>query len=530
MELRSALKSMDFRTFKKARQLVSKNKRRFQEYDFDLDLSYIEPNIIAMGYPSTGLEAVYRNPLRQVQRFFTERHLGHYKVYNLCSERDYDLKEHFPIVERWPFDDHTPCPMDMMVRLVESIVEYLQCNDKNVVAVHCKAGKGRTGMVISGLLLRLGRYSTAAEALRAFAERRTLNGEGVTIPSQRRYVQYYERLLRRGVFGGPLKPPTRLESNLVIMPTPVFELTGIRFSTVPVVNQMPGSSKCTPYFKVFVNEPDPTSGLRSWNQRRIFSYRDKISEIGEDLKAYELSRRYLYLDCSQFHVKVSGEVGLRFYATRHMGKGEKICHVWFHTGFIRGGHRVVQFDRGRIDVVNKDKKCRRFSADFAIQVFLRNVPDSSASISEVDNFADNWDDQARGSFFNLATCGTFWQDDGYQSGSAHFPLSRGCSKESLSDSEDESDDEDLEELVSNRRPRRRATEPKPEREIDVDSFEATRTRSRTEAFHRVCTLPVRTTTISKAQTFAMQTVSKAEAAAPSSSDASEECSSDCSEV
>lgn len=57
----------------------------------------------------------------------------------------------------------------------------------------------------------------AEEALRLYAEKRTRNGQGVTIPSQRRYVQYYSRLL---------------SSSLTYVPTPL-RLTSIRIEGLP---------------------------------------------------------------------------------------------------------------------------------------------------------------------------------------------------------------------------------------------------------------------------------------------------------
>ena len=41
------------------RALVSGNRTRFKDGSYDLDLSYITPNIISMGFPSTGMESAY---------------------------------------------------------------------------------------------------------------------------------------------------------------------------------------------------------------------------------------------------------------------------------------------------------------------------------------------------------------------------------------------------------------------------------------------------------------------------------------
>ena len=185
------------------KHLVSKKKRRYQDSEFDLDMAYITDRVIAMGFPSVGVETMYRNDVNDVIAFFEKKHKGNVKIYNLCLEKDriYEKKLFLRSkVALFPSLDHNPCSVKLILEFCVDICLFLILNLDSVAAVHCKAGKGRTGVMICCYLVFSGLCKNTEEALNYYAVMRTTNMKGVTIPSQQRYIRYFETFLKANFY------------------------------------------------------------------------------------------------------------------------------------------------------------------------------------------------------------------------------------------------------------------------------------------------------------------------------------------
>lgn len=353
--------------------LVSKQKRRYQEDDYDLDLSYITDRLIAMGFPAESYEKMYRNSMDDICVFFEDKHPNHYWIYNLCSERAYNEERFHNRVIRFGFDDHN-CPIfESMQQLCEHLDEWLSREKGNVAAMHCKAGKGRTGLMICTYLIHSGFYyqtdnnaqnlqSVVDSVLSYYAMYRTKNQKGVTIPSQRRWVSYYAQHMQRKINGtlhNHVSKAYRIKSFFISKDAPTWHEILIYNDKEKYLNYNP--EELVTARKAMVNieytESTTITSSEGWKNEKA----TRIDKNGKKKKGTLVTcpdNLLVYKD-----VKCQFEVKGKLYGR------SRAFSFWFHTDFI--GDEPMRLYKTELDKVNKEKKTK----DFFIEVEFEAAED-----------------------------------------------------------------------------------------------------------------------------------------------------------
>ncbi|KAK1423343.1 hypothetical protein QVD17_18642 [Tagetes erecta] len=366
------------------RRLVSQKRRRMLVGGYDLDMSYITPRILAMSFPAERMMAIYRNPMWQVKEVLEMRHRGHYKVYNLCIEEDYDPSHFNGLVERYPFDDNHVPHLPLVKEFCESVHSWLSSDPKNIVVIHCMAGKGRTGLMVSSYLVYSGML--AEEALQVYADKRTTNNLGVTIPSQRRYVGYWQKSLS---FPENCPPHVNLPepTSKVLQQIRIYDAKNVQtiffvlseMQEIPGQHYRPSTHKCKNYCSRKIKD----GGIDSF--RHLYSF---ITE--DDNSEQEKSDEQNCLDYNfDKPLQVTGDVQVTFY---EKNVGGRLFYACFNTAFIE--NNLLQFSLLELDKVGSKGKAIAGPA-FRVELHFGpadpNVNQTLSAPSDVNDCSDGGD-------------------------------------------------------------------------------------------------------------------------------------------
>jgi tensin len=220
--------------------------------------------------------------------------------------------------------------------------------------VHCLTGKGRTAALTACILTWIGEFSSPIEALQYVSDRKCIPVDYLTIPSQRRYVQYFSNML------DGVKP--RSEPLL---------LRRIILNTIPVFgdNTEEGLG-CCPYLQLFkcgrligtaaptVQSDAPTSEGSNAVGSGSNSKRMQLKWIKSTEGSISLS----------VDVALQGDILLRFRHADPNGARVSMFRAAFHTGYVPCG--VLRLTKAQLDGACSDA---RFDDEFFIDLIFAPV-------------------------------------------------------------------------------------------------------------------------------------------------------------
>ena len=180
------------------------------------DLTYVTERLVAMGMPGKP-----PNQVPKLSALLEERHGGHYMIWNMSELAAYDYAAFDNQVMEYKFPGSPSPPLELLVRICDSVEKWLAADERNVAIVHCRTGNRRTCSVCACVLAWLGHCNDPIEAMRLVAKAKQASIASLTIPSQVRYIRYFDRLLRGE---RPSSAPMLLR-RIIINTVPRFERT-----------------------------------------------------------------------------------------------------------------------------------------------------------------------------------------------------------------------------------------------------------------------------------------------------------------
>ena len=183
----------------------------------------------------------------------------HYLILNL-SEKTYDTSLLGDAVLEHSFPGYPAPPLSQLFAILQSIHSWLAAHEKNVIVMHCASGQGRTVVVAAAYLTYTKLTPTMDDALRHVSQQLHKPLHELLIPTQLRYCQYIDELLKGQI---PRKQCLVIE-RVILHTIPRFELlppvapsaaaagsTASANATSNVAASSKVGAQCRPYIQIF---------------------------------------------------------------------------------------------------------------------------------------------------------------------------------------------------------------------------------------------------------------------------------------
>nr|CBN80916.1 Tensin-like C1 domain-containing phosphatase [Dicentrarchus labrax] len=298
------------------------------ECHYDFDLTYITERIISVFFLPDLEEQRYRRNLQEVASMLKSKHQDKFLLLNL-SEKRHDITRLNPKVQDygWP-DVHAP-PLDRICAVCKAMETWLTSDPHNVVVLHCKGNKGKTGVIVAAYMHYSKISAGADQALTTLAMRKFCEDKVSSSlqPSQNRYIYY---------FGGLLSGTIKMNSS------PLF----LHQVLIPSLPNFQAGGGFYPFLKIYQSlQLVYTSGVY-----------DKLSPKSAVPIGY-------MAHFSIFKVKC-------YHRRSRAAEREVVFRVQFHTCTVHGAQ--LWFGKTELDLACTDD---RFSPDATVEFIFSNGPE-----------------------------------------------------------------------------------------------------------------------------------------------------------
>ncbi|XP_074527166.1 tensin-2-like isoform X2 [Halichoeres trimaculatus] len=311
---------------------VEKVMEQVMERHYDFDLTYITERIISVFFLPDLEEQRYRRNLQEVASMLKSKHQDKFLLLNL-SEKRHDITRLNPKVQDfgWP-DLHAP-PLDRICAVCKAMETWLTAEPLNVVVLHCKGNKGKTGVIVAAYMHYSKISARADQALTTLAMRKFCEDKVSSSlqPSQNRYIYY---------FGGLLSGTIKMNSS------PLF----LHQILIPSLPNFQAGGGFYPFLKIYQSlQLVYTSGV----------YDPQSSRARKLCVTLEPA------------LLLKGDIMVKCYHRRSQAaEREVVFRVQYHTCTVHGAQ--LWFGKTELDVACTDD---RFPPDATVEFIFSNGPE-----------------------------------------------------------------------------------------------------------------------------------------------------------